>query len=62
MRRMSRPACWRHSLRPVWRLLEEDFTRNMAGKAFQGWRAHLAALLRLELDRLNPPAKTEEEA
>lgn len=49
-------------MRTVWRLLEEDFTRNAAGKAFQAWRALLAALLRLELDRLKSPAKAEEEA
>jgi hypothetical protein len=59
---MSKLACRRLSLRTVWRLLEEDFTRNAAGKAFQAWRALLAALLRLELDRLKSPAKTEEEA
>ena len=48
-------------MRPVWRLPEEGLTRNTAGKAFQAWRALLAALLRLELDRLKPSAKTYEE-
>jgi hypothetical protein len=46
---------------PVWRLLDEDLTRNAAGRAFQAWRALLAALPRLELDRLKPSAKTNEE-
>jgi hypothetical protein len=41
--------------------LERGLTRNAAGKAFQAWRALLAALLRLELDKLKTVAKTEEE-
>ncbi|MEL9991265.1 MAG: PaREP1 family protein [Thermoproteus sp.] len=41
--------------------LERGLVRNAAGKAFQAWRAVLAALLRLELDRLRAVAKTEEE-
>jgi len=35
--------------------------RNAASKAFQAWRAVLAAFLRLELDKLKTLAKTEEE-
>jgi len=41
--------------------LERGLTRNAACKAFQAWRALLAALLRLELDKLKALAKTEEE-
>ncbi|KUO88246.1 MAG: hypothetical protein AT715_07920 [Thermoproteus sp. JCHS_4] len=41
--------------------LERGLTRNAACKAFQAWRALLAALLRLELGRLKALAKTEEE-
>jgi len=41
--------------------LERGLTRNAACKAFQAWRALMAALLRLELDRLKALAKTEEE-
>jgi len=41
--------------------LERGLTRNAACKAFQAWKALLAALLRLELKRLKAVAKTEEE-
>ena len=34
--------------------LERGLTRNAACKAFQAWKALLAALLRLELERLKP--------
>jgi hypothetical protein len=41
--------------------LERGFTRNAACKAFQAWKAFMAALLRLELEKLKALAKTEEE-
>jgi hypothetical protein len=43
------------------RFLKEGLVRIAAGKAFQAWRALLAALLRLELDKLKSLAKTEGE-
>ena len=43
------------------RFLREGLVRDAAGMAFQAWRALLAALLRLELDKLLQTAKTEEE-
>ena len=43
------------------RFLEEGLTRNAACKAFQAWRALLAALLRLELDKLKALARSEDE-
>jgi hypothetical protein len=41
--------------------LERGFTRDAAGMAFHAWKALLAALLRLELERLKALAKTGEE-
>jgi predicted ribosome quality control (RQC) complex YloA/Tae2 family protein len=41
--------------------LERGLTRNAAGKVFQAWKALMAALLRLEIDKLKTLAKTEEE-
>ncbi|MGC9180928.1 MAG: PaREP1 family protein, partial [Vulcanisaeta sp.] len=43
------------------RFLRDGLVRKAAGKAFQSWRALLAALLRLELDKLVQIAKTDEE-
>lgn len=41
--------------------LKEGLVRNSAGKAFQTWRAFMAALLRLELKRPLDVAKSDEE-
>jgi hypothetical protein len=41
--------------------LERGFTRDAAGMAFHAWKALLAALLRLEQEKLKALAKTEEE-
>ncbi|MGC9147781.1 MAG: PaREP1 family protein [Infirmifilum sp.] len=41
--------------------LNRGLVRNASGKAFQAWRALLAALLRLELDRLLSIARSDEE-
>jgi ADP-ribose pyrophosphatase YjhB (NUDIX family) len=41
--------------------LERGFTRDAAGMAFHAWKALLAALLKLELEKLKALAKTEEE-
>ncbi|MGC9171127.1 MAG: PaREP1 family protein [Thermoproteus sp.] len=43
------------------RFLREGLVRNAAGKAFQAWRALMAALLKLELDRLKALARSEDE-
>jgi len=41
--------------------LERGLTRNAACKAFHAWKALLAALLRLELEKIKALAKTEDE-
>jgi len=41
--------------------LEGGFTRDAAGMAFHAWKALLAALLRLELEKLKALARSEEE-
>jgi hypothetical protein len=41
--------------------LERGLTRNAACKAFHAWKALLAALLRLELEKLKALARSEEE-
>ncbi len=46
--------------RLVLEYLERGFTRDAAGIAFHAWKAFMAALLRLELERLKALAKTEE--
>ena len=68
---LSEPADERHvearllealiEARLALRLLQEGLTCNAACKAFQAWKALLAALLRLELDKLKAVAKSGEE-
>jgi len=41
--------------------LERGFTRDAAGMAFHAWKALLAALLRLELEKLKAIVRTDEE-
>jgi hypothetical protein len=41
--------------------VSKGFVRNAASKAFQAWRALLASLLRLELDKLLQIVKSDEE-
>ena len=41
--------------------LERGLTRDAAGMAFHAWKALLAALLRLELEKLKALARSEDE-
>ncbi len=41
--------------------LSKGLIRNAAGRAFQAWRALVAALLRLELGKLRAMVKADEE-
>ncbi|WP_054850444.1 PaREP1 family protein [Vulcanisaeta sp. JCM 14467] len=43
------------------KFLEDGLVRNAAGKVFQAWRALLAALLKLELDKLLKLVRSDEE-
>ena len=43
------------------KFLRDGLVRNASGKVFQAWRALLAALLRLELDKLLRVARSDEE-